>query len=216
MLDRLEALIDVGLELAQAQLRQALAEEDAATAAAPPAARRGARGVAGPAALALAHARVARAIRQAMALHHMIATGSLALDFKAPAEAAGRSSPLSGSPARPVGVFDEEDAFEEALLADWERESEHDDPRELRLEDLRRDLDLVALARRPVATSVEAICRDLGVTFDAALWGDAPAPEAPGDQTQASGPVSRLAFRQALLAGASVGPVLRPEPVAPT
>jgi hypothetical protein len=255
-LAQLEALAEFGLGLARSQLslaqtQEAIAQESlkAARAAASgegvapaPAARPCPVALLDPGALALAHARIARAVRQAVALHALIESGELArvlegrrAQVKTEARAAAAAEPNARS-------ADRETLASTPERPDWTPEPPARPSRERLFNDLKNplpDVDLDALADRPLDASVALICQDLGIAFDPELWAKeqwtlqpepppraqtlwAPAPSAPPPEPRRPSPAPILAGlapapaapnrRAALMGGSGVALLSRPRP----
>ncbi len=146
----LEALVELGLELAREQLRQVMN----------PATHMD------PAAASLAHSRISRAVRQALALHALIEAGGLSQMLMAQA---GRVAQTPAAQAREP--IETDDDAPEALDPGSDRDDDRPERAERLFDDLKTPIaDLVALVRQPESQSMDAICRGLGIAFDPALW----------------------------------------------
>ncbi len=185
-LQMLQELAEIGMDLARAVHRQALAEA--------PAIEAGEGAVAHPPAggdLGLVFSRIARAVRQTLALEARLEQERSARD-----RAAGQGPGRQGVEAkwRARRRRQEVSSFVEQLI---EAESDRDDVEHLladlaeRLDD---DEDAGALADRPIGELIAGICRDLGLTPDWSLWADedwaaqAVTAGTPGPRPAGSGP----------------------------
>jgi len=180
----LRELAEIGMDLARIVRREALAAE-----AADP------EQPAVPAELTLTFSRIARAVRQTLALEARLADDRLARRRRAEAEQ--RVERDARGHARKAAVKDIVERIIDAGDGDTERLLDHLDER---LDDPLDDADF---ADRPLGDLVAAICRDLGVAMDWSLFEDedwgieaaviAPPPDSPEPPPTPCHPGSRLA-----------------------
>jgi hypothetical protein len=164
---QLEELAEIGMDLARGLRRQVVEAPEADAARAD------------PAGAALAYSRLARAIRQTLALAVRLADEARASDREA-AEAAERremveqiiADDLERAVARREIV---RSVAVQAIEAEV-RERGHGGERERLLGELRErledDEDIEDYSNLPIIDVAERICRDLGVAFDPGLWED--------------------------------------------
>ncbi|HTK35028.1 MAG TPA: hypothetical protein VL358_07035 [Caulobacteraceae bacterium] len=145
----LTRLAEVGLEIAEAAGRRALASPEG-----------GAEGLAHPDP-GLTYARVARAVRLTVALQARLAKDLLALDradaLARSAEAGARRARIHRMVERAIAAeHEDEDEIEQLSSDAWERLTDEDADG--------------ALIRRPLGEVVARICRDLGLVPDGRAW----------------------------------------------
>jgi hypothetical protein len=166
----LRELAELGMELARAMARQALAQAEAGAPGEPAAGGPG-RGDPG-----LAFARVARAVRLTLALEARTREGSIARRAPVASEAEG---PAAGAAARirallaPM-VYGPREAEVRRIAQDI-IEAEGGDRAEALMAELHERLDDhegYAEPDRPMGESLARICRDLGLTPDWSRWAD--------------------------------------------